>query len=187
MSILSRKFFEDKEKFLQVKQVNSINYLGSLITSGCKCDMEIERRIAMAKDEFPRMKNILTNSKIKISIKVKLGQLKFFVHIMRKEKVENLTTTRKIAGKKKRDRGQQRTTFVKSLFHLFNKPHYNYYKVLKIGFCGADPMVGDSKMKLKVDLASNNFASGISFAFFAEMQRVVELNTQIADQLFSRN
>ncbi|ESO06038.1 hypothetical protein HELRODRAFT_160153 [Helobdella robusta] len=34
------------------------------------------------------------------------------------EKMENLTTTGKIAGK--RDRGQQRITFVKSLCHLLN-------------------------------------------------------------------
>ncbi|ESO08968.1 hypothetical protein HELRODRAFT_168890 [Helobdella robusta] len=37
---------------------------------------------------------------------------------MRKERMENLTTTGKIAGK--RDRGQQRITFVKSLCHLLN-------------------------------------------------------------------
>ncbi|ESN93070.1 hypothetical protein HELRODRAFT_165229 [Helobdella robusta] len=37
---------------------------------------------------------------------------------MRKEGMENLTTTGKIAGK--RNRGQQRITFVKSLYHLLN-------------------------------------------------------------------
>ncbi|ESN94965.1 hypothetical protein HELRODRAFT_179802 [Helobdella robusta] len=37
---------------------------------------------------------------------------------MRKERMENLTTTEKIAGR--RDRSQQRITFVKSLCHLLN-------------------------------------------------------------------
>ncbi|ESO03928.1 hypothetical protein HELRODRAFT_172958 [Helobdella robusta] len=49
---------------------------------------------------------------------IRRGQLKFFGHIMRKERMENLTTTGKIAGKK--DRGQQQITFVKFLCHLLN-------------------------------------------------------------------
>ncbi|ESN91693.1 hypothetical protein HELRODRAFT_165753 [Helobdella robusta] len=49
---------------------------------------------------------------------IRRGQLKFFDHIMRNERMENLTTTGKIA--EKRDRCQQRITFVKSLCHLFN-------------------------------------------------------------------
>ncbi|ESN99102.1 hypothetical protein HELRODRAFT_162593 [Helobdella robusta] len=55
-----------------VKQVGNFNYLGSLITSGCKCDMNIKRIIAIAKYACSKMKNILTNSKIGISTKLKL-------------------------------------------------------------------------------------------------------------------
>ncbi|ESO04105.1 hypothetical protein HELRODRAFT_173192 [Helobdella robusta] len=64
-----------KETFnneIEVKQVNSFNYLGGLITSGCKCDMNIKGRIAMGKDAYSKMKSILTNSKIRISTKLKL-------------------------------------------------------------------------------------------------------------------
>ncbi|ESO02114.1 hypothetical protein HELRODRAFT_161350 [Helobdella robusta] len=117
-----------------------------------------------AKDAYSKMKNILTNSKTRISTKLKLlvcyifpfltygpeswtiskemkknaemsflgkimkislnslkqfgyekrrllkiirrGQLKFFGHIMRKERMENLTTTGKIAGRKDREIGR---------------------------------------------------------------------------------
>ncbi|ESO08301.1 hypothetical protein HELRODRAFT_184060 [Helobdella robusta] len=58
-----------------VKQVNSFNYLGSLITSDCKCDVDIKRRIAMTKNAYSKMKNVLTNSKIRLSTKLKLSGL----------------------------------------------------------------------------------------------------------------
>ncbi|ESO08944.1 hypothetical protein HELRODRAFT_168865 [Helobdella robusta] len=60
-----------------------------------------------------------TNNCVTITVTIeKLTPVTFLDHIMRKEKMENLTTTGKIA--EKRDRGQQRTTFVKSLCHLLN-------------------------------------------------------------------
>ncbi|ESO02921.1 hypothetical protein HELRODRAFT_174388 [Helobdella robusta] len=40
--------------------------------AGCKFDMDIKRRIAMAKDAHSKMKNILTNSKIIILARLKL-------------------------------------------------------------------------------------------------------------------
>ncbi|ESN97768.1 hypothetical protein HELRODRAFT_177831 [Helobdella robusta] len=49
---------------------------------------------------------------------IRWGQLKFLSHIMQKKRMENLTTNGKIAGK--RDRSQQRITFVKSLCRLLN-------------------------------------------------------------------
>ncbi|ESN96859.1 hypothetical protein HELRODRAFT_178659 [Helobdella robusta] len=56
-------------------------------------------------------------------------QLKFFSDIMRKERMENLTTTGKIAGKG--DRGQQRITFVKSLCHLLNIATFQFLQSVK--------------------------------------------------------
>ncbi|ESN95792.1 hypothetical protein HELRODRAFT_178975 [Helobdella robusta] len=50
---------------------------------------------------------------------------------MRKERMENLTTTGKIA--EKRDRGQQRITFVKSLCHLLNITTFQLIKSVKDG------------------------------------------------------
>ena len=42
----------------EIKQVEKFNYLGSLITSDGKCDSEIKKRIAMAKDTFEKLSNI---------------------------------------------------------------------------------------------------------------------------------
>ena len=53
---------------------------------------------------------------------IQKGQMKFFCHIMRKGRVENVIVTGKIAGS--RDRGRQRLTFVKYLSQLMNVPCY---------------------------------------------------------------
>ena len=45
--------------------------------------------------------------------RIRKRQLEFLGHIMRKEKLENLTVTGKIEGK--RSRGRQRSTFMESL------------------------------------------------------------------------
>ncbi|ESN96749.1 hypothetical protein HELRODRAFT_163861 [Helobdella robusta] len=44
---------------------------------GCKCDVDIKGRIYMAKNAYSKMKNILTNSKIRISTKLELLVLHF--------------------------------------------------------------------------------------------------------------
>ncbi|ESN95975.1 hypothetical protein HELRODRAFT_178895 [Helobdella robusta] len=48
---------------------------------------------------------------------------------MRKERMENLTTTGKIAGR--RDRGQQRITLVKSSCHLLNITIFQFLRTVK--------------------------------------------------------
>ena len=62
----------------EIKQVEKFNYLGSLITSDGKCDADIKKRIAMAKDTFEKLSNIFKNRKLNIKIKNKL--LKCYVH-----------------------------------------------------------------------------------------------------------
>ncbi|ESN97137.1 hypothetical protein HELRODRAFT_184434 [Helobdella robusta] len=57
-------FMRCPKHVLKAKQVSSFKYLGSLITSGSKCDVDIKGK-AMANDAYSKIKNILTNSKIK--------------------------------------------------------------------------------------------------------------------------
>ena len=61
----------------EIKRVEKFNYLGSLITSDGKCDTEIKKRIAMAKDTFEKLSNIFKDRKLNIK-KNKL--LKCYVH-----------------------------------------------------------------------------------------------------------
>ncbi|ESO10183.1 hypothetical protein HELRODRAFT_168055 [Helobdella robusta] len=56
---------------------------------------------------------------------------------MQKERMENLTTTRKIAGK--RDRSQQRITFLKSLCYLLNITPVQLLESVKDRICGDRP------------------------------------------------
>lgn len=44
----------------------NFKYLGSTIEENAKCDMDIKKRIAIAKNAFTSMKNLLTNSHISI-------------------------------------------------------------------------------------------------------------------------
>ena len=55
----------------ELEQIEQFNYLGSLITSDCRCDSEIKRRIAMAKKSFVDKKNILTDKKLHMNLKLK--------------------------------------------------------------------------------------------------------------------
>ena len=74
--ILSRKSdiprsdnFLDGEK---LEQTNQFDYLGSLVTSDCRCDKEIRRRIVLAKKAFTDKKNKLTDKKLNIKLRIRL-------------------------------------------------------------------------------------------------------------------
>ena len=60
-----------------IEQVNSFNYLGSMLTSDGRCEKEIRRRIEMAKTSFNRMSPVLKDRKLSIPLKVRL--LKCFI------------------------------------------------------------------------------------------------------------
>ena len=60
-----------------IEQVNSFNYLGSMLTSDGRCEKEIRRRIGMAKTSFNQMSPVLKDRKLSIPLKVRL--LKCFV------------------------------------------------------------------------------------------------------------
>lgn len=52
-----------------IKQVEKFIYLGSVITENGKCDPEIRRRIALAKDAFQKLEHILRNRKLSMETK----------------------------------------------------------------------------------------------------------------------
>ena len=52
-----------------LKQVHKFNYLGSLITSDCRCINEIKSRMAQAKASFQNRKNILTNERMSLGVR----------------------------------------------------------------------------------------------------------------------
>src|SRR5688572_23803242 len=56
----------------KIKQVEKFNYLGSLITEDGRCDGEIKRRIALIKDAFQKLENILLNRKLSIEVKKRI-------------------------------------------------------------------------------------------------------------------
>ena len=66
--------FLDGQKLEQTRQ---FDYLGSLITSDCRCEKEIRRRIVLAKKAFTEKRSILTDKPLKIALRIRL--LKCFV------------------------------------------------------------------------------------------------------------
>ena len=66
-----------KLKNVVIEQIESSDYLGSLLTQGCKCVKEIRKRIALAKSLFMDKMNILTNKSLSIESRkmdARLGQ-----------------------------------------------------------------------------------------------------------------
>ena len=61
--------FLDEQKLEQKCQ---FEYLGSLVTSDCRCDKEIIRRIALAKKAFTDKKAILADKKLDIALRLRL-------------------------------------------------------------------------------------------------------------------
>ena len=55
----------------KIKQTHQYKYLGFLITSDARCDIEIKKRIAIAKEAFNRMNPILKNRNISMSTKMR--------------------------------------------------------------------------------------------------------------------
>ena len=60
----------------RLEQTNQFDYLGSLVTSDCKCNKEI-RRIVLAKKAFTEKKVILADKKLHIKLRIRL--LKYYV------------------------------------------------------------------------------------------------------------
>ena len=60
-----------------VKQVASFKYLGSLITEDARCEVEVKKRIGIAKKTFSDMRNPLTNRKL--SIRTRKNMMKTYI------------------------------------------------------------------------------------------------------------
>ena len=56
----------------EIKQVEKFKYLGYVLTSDGRCDTEIKKRIAIAKDSFSKMKPILSNRNITMDTKLRV-------------------------------------------------------------------------------------------------------------------
>ena len=56
----------------KIEQVNSFNYLGSVLTSDGRCKKEIKRRIGLAKNSFQQMASIFKDRQLSIALKVRL-------------------------------------------------------------------------------------------------------------------
>ena len=67
--IPSSDIFLDGEK---LEQTNQFDYLGSFVTSDCRCDKEIRRRIVLAKKAFIEKKSILADKKLNIKLRTRL-------------------------------------------------------------------------------------------------------------------
>ena len=66
--IPSSDIFLDGEK---LEQTNQFDYLGSLVTSDCRCDKEI-RRIVLVKKAFTEKKSTLADRKLNIKLRTRL-------------------------------------------------------------------------------------------------------------------
>jgi len=55
-----------------IKQVNRFEYLGTTITSDGRCDSEIKKRIAIAKNAFSKMDKLFKDRKLSMKIKTRL-------------------------------------------------------------------------------------------------------------------
>nr|CAB3263295.1 uncharacterized protein LOC108950266 [Phallusia mammillata] len=55
-----------------LEQVSQFQYLGSMLTSTGKCDIDIRRRIGIAKTAYKNMKSVLTSRSISIATRLRL-------------------------------------------------------------------------------------------------------------------
>ena len=56
----------------QIEQVSKFNYLGSMISEDGRCDMEIKRRIGMAKGTFEKLGKILKDRRMTMNTKMRV-------------------------------------------------------------------------------------------------------------------
>ena len=58
----------------EIEQVKSFQYLGGLVTEDGRCECELNRRIAVAKNNFSKMSRILTDHDMSLATKIRLAQ-----------------------------------------------------------------------------------------------------------------
>ena len=57
-----------------MEQVKSFQYFGALVTEDGRCECELNRRIAVAKNNFAKMSRILTDHDMSLATKIRLAQ-----------------------------------------------------------------------------------------------------------------
>ena len=101
--VISRKKSEDIPRVVLrseneiIKQVKTFKYLGSSISENGRCEEEIGKRIAIAKQTFGRMKNLLTNRKL--SIGTRKQAIKTYIWSILLYGAESWTISRKMEAK----------------------------------------------------------------------------------------
>ena len=58
----------------EIEQVKSFQYLGALVTEDGRCEYELNRIIAVAKNNFSKMSRILTHHDMSLATKIRLAQ-----------------------------------------------------------------------------------------------------------------
>ena len=58
----------------EIEQVKSFQYLGALVTEDGRCECELNRRIAVAKNNFAKMSRILRDHDMSLATKIWLAQ-----------------------------------------------------------------------------------------------------------------
>ena len=57
----------------EIEQVKSFQYLGALVTEVGRCECELNKRIAVAKNNFAKMSRILTDHDMSLATKIRLA------------------------------------------------------------------------------------------------------------------
>ncbi len=81
----------------RIDQVKQFNYLGSLITSDGRCEMEIRRRIRMARSPFGKMGKVFQDHNITLPTKLRL--LHCYIHSILTYGSESWTLTTRDKGR----------------------------------------------------------------------------------------
>ena len=77
----------------EIEQVKSFQYLGALVTEDGRCECELNRRIAVAKNNFSKMSRILTDHDMSLATKIWLAQCYVWSTLLYGCKTWSLTQT----------------------------------------------------------------------------------------------
>jgi len=81
----------------RLEQVGRFKYLGSLITKDARCEQEIRTRIALAKGAYSKIKQLVTNRSISLSLRKRF--IKAYAHSTLLYGSEAWTTTKAVQKK----------------------------------------------------------------------------------------
>ena len=111
--VFSRNKYIPRLKLLingnEIEQVKSFQYLWALVTEDGRCEFELNRRIAVAKNNFAKMSRILTDHDMSLATKIRLAQCyvwsKYSRKLAKKEVLEGEKGKKK--KRKRKDYGKK--------------------------------------------------------------------------------